>query len=163
MISIKHQVIKVGIGDLKTVTAPSRISTAGLGSCVAVILYHPSLKTAGLIHIMLPDSSLSRTQSYNPGKFADTGIKELIERLGFPPSRLRAKIAGGAQMFQYESFEDTMRIGPRNIDAVRIQLQLFQIPITGEDVGGCSGRTIEFDPSSCKLYIRTIKVGESII
>ncbi|MGD7043706.1 chemotaxis protein CheD [Jeotgalibacillus proteolyticus] len=163
MISAKQQVIKVGIGDVKIAAAPDKIKTAGLGSCVAVVLYHPYQKSAGLLHIMLPDSSLSRSPNYNPGKFADTGIIELIRLLGHPPARLRAKIAGGSQMFQYESTEDTMRIGPRNIEAVRKQLELYQIPITGEDVGGSSGRTIEFDPSTCELHIRNMKLGNCII
>ena len=73
------------------------------------------LQIAGLVHVMLPDSSLGRTETINIAKFADTGIPAMIEQLkleGVQPFRLRAKIAGGAQMFQFTSGKDTMRIGP---------------------------------------------------
>ncbi|KAA5569765.1 chemotaxis protein CheD, partial [Acinetobacter baumannii] len=77
-------------------------------------------KIAGLVHIMLPDSSLARTETINVAKFADTGIKSLIEKLEVEkvkPFQLKAKIAGGAQMFKFTSDKDSMRIGPRNVEA----------------------------------------------
>lgn len=52
--------IKVGIADLKVAKAPNILRTAGLGSCVGVILYDVNKKIAGMAHIMLPDSSLAR-------------------------------------------------------------------------------------------------------
>lgn len=72
---------------------------------------------------MLPDSSLARTETINEAKFANTGIKALIDKLklaGSQPSRLKAKIAGGAQMFKFTSDKDSMRIGPRNVEAVKM-------------------------------------------
>jgi len=128
-----------------------------------LILYDEISKKAGLLHIMLPDSSLSRTETVNKAKFADTGVKELIIQIGVPSYRLKAKMAGGAQMFQFSSARDTMRIGPRNVDAIREQLSLHRIPLLAEDVGGNSGRTIEFDPSTFQLHIRTVNVGDRII
>ena len=63
---------------------------------------------------------------------------------------LKAKIAGGAQMFQFGS-SDTIRIGPRNVEAVKKELKRLSIPIIAEDTGGSSGRTIEFNPSTSML------------
>lgn len=57
-------------------------------------------------------------------------------------SRMKAKIAGGAQMFTNQSGKDTIRIGPRNIDAVKEVLTEHNIPLLAEDVGGNKGRTI---------------------
>jgi chemotaxis protein CheD len=54
------QVVKVGIADMNIVKSPDSIRTSGLGSCVGVVLYDESRKIAGLVHVMLPDSSLSR-------------------------------------------------------------------------------------------------------
>src|SRR5699024_12495837 len=78
-------------------------------------------------------------------------------------SRLKAKLAGGAQMFQHHHSTDIMRIGPRNIEAVQERLKTHQIPITAKDVGGTSGRTIEFDPLTNQLKIRTVNKGEVFI
>lgn len=163
MVQIKQQVIKVGIADMNVVTAPDTIRTSGLGSCVGLVLYDEAAKRAGMLHIMLPDSSLSRNEILNKAKFANTGVLELINRLGIPPYRLKAKMAGGAQMFQFSTQKDTMRIGPRNIESIREQLIFHRIPLIAEDVGGSSGRTIEFDPLTANLNIRTVNAGEQIL
>ena len=166
MLSNTNQVIKVGIAQMDVVKAPNTIRTSGLGSCVGVILYDESKQIAGLIHVMLPDSSLGRSDAVNVAKFADTGIKALIELLkleGVHAFRLKAKIAGGAQMFQFTSDKESMRIGPRNVEAVKVELRKNSIPLVAEDTGGNSGRTIEFDPITSKLNIRTVNQGVSEI
>lgn len=163
---IQTQVVKVGIAQMDVARAPETIRTSGLGSCVGVVLYDESYKIAGLIHVMLPDSSLGRTEKINVAKFADTGIPAMINKLrelGVPTFKLKAKIAGGAQMFQFSQSSDTMRIGPRNVEAVKAQLRKNNIPLVSEDTGGNSGRTIEFDPVTAKLHIRTVNHGVSEI
>ena len=155
------QVVRVGIADLNIAKEPETIRTSGLGSCVGVVLYDEKKKIAGLLHVMLPDSSLGKSDKINMAKFADTGIYALMEALkaeGVRPMALKAKIAGGAQMFQFGS-SDTIRIGPRNVEAVKKELSRLSIPIVAEDTGGSSGRTIEFDPATSLLSIRTVNAG----
>ncbi|KAB7668661.1 chemotaxis protein CheD [Bacillus sp. B1-b2] len=159
-------VVKVGIADMNVVEAPHTIRTSGLGSCVGIVLYSPVKRIAGLAHIMLPESTLSKSGPINKAKFADTAIIELVEKLetlGLNRKTLVAKIAGGAQMFQFNGTSDIMRIGPRNTEAVRKVLQTLNIHISGEDVGGNSGRTIEFSPVTHELTIRTVNKGTHII
>ncbi|MFP3720931.1 chemotaxis protein CheD, partial [Niallia circulans] len=142
-------VIKVGIADMNVVESPNTIRTSGLGSCVGIVLYSSLKPIAGLAHIMLPEASISKSGTLNKAKFADTAIVELVERLeglGLKRSTLLAKIAGGAQMFQFTGTSDVMRIGPRNVEAVKNTLQSLRIKLVSEDVGGNSGRTIEFCP-----------------
>ena len=71
--------IKVGMADMNLCHAPDAITTLGLGSCVGVVLYDPNTKIAGLVHIMLPDSTKIRNND-NCAKFADTGIEEMVRR-----------------------------------------------------------------------------------
>ncbi|WP_227395517.1 chemotaxis protein CheD [Jeotgalibacillus aurantiacus] len=156
-------VIKIGIADSGVAEPPDKIRTSGLGSCVGVILYDERSKKAGLLHVMLPDSALARSGEINPAKFADTGVSHLIKQMGLPATRLKAKIAGGAQMFQFSTQKDTMRIGPRNVEAVKAELKKLNIPVVSEDTGGSSGRTIEFDPVTYQLSVRTVNVGEKMI
>ncbi len=151
---------------MNVVKPPNVIRTSGLGSCVGVVLYDEISHTAGMVHVMLPDSCLAKADIINRAKFADTGIQALIhelERRGIRPGRLKAKIAGGAQMFHFKSGSDLMKIGPRNVAAVKEQLQMAHIPILSEDTGGNSGRTIEFDPITFLLHIRTVNKGEQTI
>ena len=159
--AVLREVVRVGIADMNIVKEPMTIRTSGLGSCVGIVLYDEAKKIAGLIHIMLPDSALGKSGRLNVAKFADTGIYALMEQLkeeGVRPMSLKAKIAGGAQMFQFGS-SDTIRIGPRNVEAVKKELQRLSIPLIAEDVGGSSGRTIEFNPATSLLNIRTVNKG----
>ncbi|WP_083566348.1 chemotaxis protein CheD [Domibacillus mangrovi] len=158
-----RDVVKVGIADMNVVQAPETIRTSGLGSCVGVVIYDEIARIAGMVHVMLPDSSLAKSGAKNEAKFADTGVPAIIKELtqsGARSFRLKAKIAGGAQMFQYKSGSDLMKIGPRNVEAVKQQLKIARIPILAEDVGGNSGRTIEFDPLTSILHIRSVNKGE---
>ncbi|MEW8971201.1 MAG: chemotaxis protein CheD [Mesobacillus sp.] len=160
------EIIKVGIADMNIVKVPDLIRTTGLGSCVGLVLYDQTREIAGMAHIMLPDSSLSRTEPLNKAKFANTAIKELLEaliRAGARPSGIKAKLAGGAQMFQFSGSSDMMRIGPRNVEAVLQELRELRIPVISSDVGGNSGRTIEFDPKTGLMQIRTVNKGNSEI
>ena len=157
-----HEIIKVGIADLGIVKTPNTIRTSGLGSCVGVVVYDQGKELAGLAHVMLPDSSLAKAGIINIAKYADTAVKDLVAKLiqnGARSYSLKAKIAGGAQMFQFSSMSDMMRIGPRNVEAVKMELAALKIAIVAEDVGGNSGRTIEFNPCSCMLQIRTVNKG----
>ncbi|MBS4189254.1 chemotaxis protein CheD [Bacillus sp. FJAT-49705] len=161
MIECKN-IIKVGIADMNIVKTPDIIRTSGLGSCVGVVIFDQSKEIAGLAHIMLPDSTLAKAGSLNIAKYADTALKDLVSKLIHKGARaysLKAKIAGGAQMFHFSSGSDIMRIGPRNVEAVKTELTALKISIVAEDVGGNSGRTIEFDPQTCLLHIRTVNKG----
>lgn len=164
--SIHKEVIRVGISDLNIAEAPTTIRTSGLGSCVGVVIYDVQMKLAGLAHVMLPESIRSRQDEMNPYKYADTAIPILVDRLCEHGARLfalKAKLAGGSQMFSFESNSSMMRIGPRNVEAVREQLKEYRIPIIAEDIGGSSGRTIECDPATGELHIRTVNKGNRTI
>ncbi|MFU0826595.1 MAG: putative chemoreceptor glutamine deamidase CheD [Lachnoclostridium sp.] len=152
------KIIKVGMADLNVCTAPDAITTLGLGSCVGIVLYDAVTKTAGMVHIMLPDSTQIRNNE-NVAKFADTGIEALITRLiaiGANRNRLIAKIAGGAQMFAFISQSDMLRIGERNVEASKLKLKSLGIPLAAEDTGLDYGRTIIFYPETGQLHIKSV-------
>ncbi|RZT22917.1 MULTISPECIES: chemotaxis protein CheD [Fictibacillus] len=160
------EIIKVGIADINLVSPPDTIRTTGLGSCVGVILYDEGKKIAGMAHVMLPESALIKSNTTNLGKFADTAVNALYDMLikkGASAKSIKAKIAGGAQMFQFSSGSEMMRIGPRNVESVKLHLNQFGIPLISSDVGGNSGRTIEFDPLNSQLTIKTVNKGTKII
>ncbi|QDP40199.1 chemotaxis protein CheD [Radiobacillus deserti] len=164
--SMTSNVVKVGIADLKITRAPEILRTSGLGSCVGVVVFDHSQRIAGMSHVMLPDSHLSKRDDLNEMKYADTAIDLLIDSLLHDGARayaLKAKIAGGAQMFSFSTSNDLLRVGHRNIEAVKQRLSHHRIPIIAEDVGGNSGRTIEFFPDTGILKVRTVNMGEKEI
>lgn len=157
--------IRVGMADLNICKAPDSITTLGLGSCVGIILYDSECKIAGLAHIMLPNSKLVKNNG-NLAKFADTGIDELIRVMvskGACQNRLVAKIAGGAQMFQFNSENEMLRIGDRNVEATKLKLKQLGIKILAEDTGASYGRTIEFYPETGELLIKSVGKTKKII
>lgn len=150
--------IKVGMADLNICHSPDAITTLGLGSCVGIALYDKTTQIAGLAHIMLPDSTKVR-QNQNRAKFADTGIDMLVQMLvkeGARKQALTAKIAGGAQMFAFSSNNDMLRVGQRNVEAVKSKLGSLGIRILAEDTGLNFGRTVEFYPETGDFVIKAV-------
>jgi chemotaxis protein CheD len=159
---IQENLIKVGMADLNIVHLTGVLKTTGLGSCVGVTLYDDKVKVAGMAHVMLPSSDIAREGTLNIAKYADTAIPELIrlmEGLGAKTRWMVAKLAGGAQMFAFGNQSDTMRIGPRNVDSCKEQLQRYAIPVRGEDTGANYGRTIELDCGTGILVVRSVQHG----
>ena len=152
------KMIKVGMADLNLCYAPDAITTLGLGSCVGVAIYDKTTKMAGLVHVMLPDSTQVR-QNQNRAKFADTGIELMVAMMlkaGANPRSLTAKIAGGAQMFAFSANNDMMRVGERNVMAVKKKLAQLRIRIIAEDTGQNFGRTVEFYPATGDFVIKSV-------
>lgn len=152
------EVIKVGMADLNLCRDPDIITTLGLGSCIGIALYDPSTKIGGLAHIMLPDSTKMRNNS-NIAKFADTGIEELLNRMikaGAVKSRLVAKIAGGAKMFEVSGLSDIGNVGQRNAEASRAKLKQLRIRLIAEDTGLNYGRTVELHCDNGDYYIKSV-------
>ncbi|NLO10734.1 MAG: chemotaxis protein CheD [Clostridiales bacterium] len=160
-----NNTIKVGMADANVCKPPDVITTLGLGSCVGIVLYDPVKKIAGLVHIMLPDSTKIINNS-NKYKFADTGIDTIIQdmaSLGAIKRNLVAKIAGGAQMFSFNNNLEMMRIGERNVEATKNKLKKLGIPLLAEDTGANYGRTIEFYPETGLLHIRSVGKDRKIL
>lgn len=160
-----NDMIKVGMADLNVCVSPNAITTLGLGSCVGIILYDPIRKIAGMVHVMLPDST-KIINNENKAKFADTGIDLLITRMiaiGAERRSFISKIAGGSQMFAFSNNNEMMRIGDRNVEATKLKLQSLNIPIKAEDTGSNYGRTIEFYPETGELLIKSVGKDRKIL
>lgn len=159
------EIVKVGMADYKATKSIGILTTLGLGSCVGIALYDRFSKVAGLAHIMLP-SSLEIKNNSNKAKFADTAIHELIEEmilLGANRRSIVAKLAGGSQMFSFDSNTDILRIGERNVIASKKKLHELNVPIVAEDTGGNYGRTIELNSLDGILLVKTIGHGVKTI
>mgnify|MGYP000941360749 CR=1 FL=1 len=152
-----NKIITIGIADMKYTRNEGVLITYALGSCVGVCLYDPVVKVAAMIHVMLP-VMLEGSRDSNLYKFADTGITATIKKMeafGAVRSRITAKIAGGAKMFDIPNGSGLGNIGLRNVESVKKVLKSEGIPIIGEDVGENYARTLIFDSSNGMGIIRT--------
>jgi len=149
----------VGMADLVVVSAPAKLITLGLGSCIGLVIFDPVAKVAGMAHIMLPDSHGSKGAE-KVGKFADTAVPAVLDEMvkkGASKSRMKAKIAGGAQMFALPGTPtDFLAVGSRNIKETTAMLVKFGVPLVASDTGGNKGRTVEFSTDTWMLAIKTL-------
>ncbi|MCI8481328.1 MAG: chemotaxis protein CheD [Oscillibacter sp.] len=155
--------ITIGIADMKMAQREGMLITYALGSCIGICLYDQKIRLGALIHIMLPLNMEPGRK--NVMKYADTGIREtlkMMESKGASRSRITAKIAGGAKMFEV-SGGSLGNIGQRNIDSVHINLKKEGIHLLKEDVGGGVARTLLFDVSNGLACVRCYGRPELII
>lgn len=142
--------ILVGMGQVVTGQSPQRLR-AILGSCIGLVLYHPTRKSAVMAHIVLPESA---GRDGAPGKFADTAVPQMLALLreqGLSAFGLIAKFAGGANMFNGKG---PLQIGDANARAVDVALKAAGIRVAGYDVGGGSGRRVDFDCASSEMTVQ---------
>lgn len=147
----------VGISDLKVSNNPGDILvTFALGSCIAVAIYDPLVKVGGLLHYMLPDSTLDLKKAQDqPGMFADTGVPLLFKscyRLGAEKKRMVVKVAGGASILDDTNF---FRIGQKNITALRKIFWKNNVMIEAEDTGANYNRTVRLELSTGKFLVKS--------
>ncbi len=155
--------IIIGIADMKMAKGEGMLVTYALGSCIGICLNDPLLKLGALIHIMLPLNMEAGRK--NTMKYADTGIRETLrqmEAMGARRTRITAKIAGGAKMFE-DGGGSLGNIGLRNIESVHMNLKKEGIHLLKEDVGGSVARTLLFDVNSGLCCIRCYGRPELII
>ncbi|PNR97314.1 chemotaxis protein CheD [Petrotoga miotherma DSM 10691] len=152
----------IGIGEYIVDKNPTILVTLGLGSCVAVCLRDKKNLIGGLVHIMLPESR-SSIKDEKIGKYADTGIKAIIDGivdLGGNLKYVEAKIVGGAAMFKNSN--NSLNVGSKNVEAVRKILKENDIKIIAEDTGGNRARSVEFNIANGDLKVKKVGGGEKV-
>ena len=147
----------VGVADCAvSAEASASLITYALGSCIAVAIHDPVTCVGGLLHLMLPESSLARDKAQqNPYMFADSGVPLLFRRAysaGAEKRRLVIHVAGGAQVVDDNG---VFNIGKRNYLAVRKLLWQAGLLIHAEDVGGSESRTVRLELGTGRFHVRT--------
>jgi chemotaxis protein CheD len=140
----------VGVGDMLTSNdAAAILVTYSLGSCVGVTAYDPVAKVGGLLHAMLPDSTINTDRATaRPYMFVDTGLPALfhaIYALGGLKPRLVIKLAGGAELLDEKR---VFNIGNRNVDTVLSMLARNSVKLVAQDTGGRQSRTVRLNLSN---------------
>jgi chemotaxis protein CheD len=146
----------VGVADMVVSNDSSaEIVTYSLGSCLGITIYDPVKKIGGLLHLMLPDSTIDAAKAASaPYMFVDTGVPRLFHAaysLGAERSRLQVKVAGGAQLLDQAGI---FNIGSRNFDALTKLLAQNGLKAHVTDVGGLSSRTVRLDLTTGQVSVK---------
>lgn len=151
------KVLVVGVADMVVSNDKgAELVTYSLGSCLGVVVYDAGRKIGGLLHLMLPDSTIDANKAAKaPYMFVDTGVPRLFQAvygLGSDRSRVTVKVAGGAQFLDQQR---VFNIGERNFQALYSLLNRNGHRIHAQEVGGTISRTIRLDFSTGDLVIQS--------
>jgi len=147
----------VGVGDMKvSKTRTDSIITYSLGSCIGLVIYDHVVRVAGILHYMLPESSLDKQKAaVKPYMFADSGIPRLFKaayKLGAKKQRMKIYAAGGAEILDQKGF---FNIGKRNYMALKKMFFKNNIIINKQDVGGNVNRTVRIEIATGNIFVKT--------
>ena len=139
------------------------LSTYALGSCIGVVAYDSGRQIGGMLHLMLPDSSISPDKALRqPAMFADTGLNQFFKLLGGLKAQreaLRVFVAGGASVI---GGQDNFRIGERNTRATLAFLQQHGFRVMQADTGGIHNRTLHLEVATGMVTIKKPTTQEQL-
>lgn len=134
-----------------------RVITHALGSCLGITVYDPVARVGGLLHVMLPLSTIDAEKAAsNPFMFVDTGVPRLFldaYKSGARKERLIVSAAGGASPSSKEK-ADFFQIGNRNVVMLRKLLWKNGVVLKGSDFGGFEARTMWMDMETGEVTVR---------
>ena len=154
--------IVVDVADMKvTDDINAVVVTYALGSCIAVTIYDPVAKVGGMLHYMLPESSIDKQKAeMRPFMFGDTGIPLLFKEAynyGAIKERIVVKLAGGASI---QDASGAFNIGKRNYLMARKMFWKNNVMIRGESVGGMISRTLYLEMATGRVCFKSSGMGE---
>ena len=141
-------------GQLYASVEPCQIKTI-LGSCVAICLWDKRRGAGGMNHFLLPSAREGQPSSL---RYADEATRVLLQRLkelGCRAPNLRAKIFGGAALFQSREVYATT-LGAKNVAAALELMRKASIPIVAQETGGPQGRKLLFNTDDGVAWSRRI-------
>jgi len=152
----------IGVADMAVSNnLQEELITYSLGSCIGVVIYDPAVKVGGMLHYMLPESSMDVEKARRtPAMFADTGIPLLFKQsyqLGALKRNLLVKVVGGAQIMDENG---VFNIGKRNYLALRKLFWKNNVMVTAEHVGGNVNRTVRLEIGTGRVFLKVSGLGE---
>jgi chemotaxis protein CheD len=152
----------IGVADMAiSNNAGESLITYSLGSCIAVVIYDPTVKVGGMLHYMLPEASLDPEKAKRiPAMFADSGIPALFKQsyqYGAKKTNMIVKVVGGAQILDENG---VFNIGKRNYLALRKLFFKNNVMIAAEHVGGNVNRTVRLEMATGQVVLKVSGMGE---
>lgn len=133
--------------------------TTLLGSCVAVCLYDPKLRMAGMNHFLLPSRAKSAGDDVDVLLAGDYSMEVLLNTMlnkGASKQRIVAKAFGGGTIVT----SILMAIGERNAEFAKEWLACEGIPLAAQDFGGAWSRKVLFTPDGGDAFCRRLPITQ---
>ncbi len=152
-----EQKLVVGVGGMAVSNNRNTLMiTYSLGSCVGVTIYDPVVGAGGMLHAMLPDSTINSTKAMEqPAMFVDTGVAALFRaayELRVDKHRVRICVAGGAQFMDPSGF---FNIGQRNCAALTQLFGRHGLSVEHHEIGGLVSRTMQLNLANGEVRLKS--------
>ncbi len=151
----------VQTGEIKTGIRNDILKSSPLGSCVVVVLFNEEVDAGGMAHIMLPGKAPQK-EAIIPARYAENAVEELLKRLtdlGIIKNHLKAVIAGGGNVLK----RNGEMIGILNVESVVNQLEINNIPVLAQSIGGTDRKSVRFDIEKRIIYFTRRDSKEKIL
>ncbi len=143
-------------GEARLVNEPAILKTI-LGSCVGATFWSPRVGLGALCHGILPRSpqSVEPREGYRYVDFAIRDIARHFDRLGVTRSEVQVQVFGGAGIVPLDAAVPRMfHVGEANCNAALEVLQQEEFNVIAFDLGGRTGRTIQFHTWNGQVLLR---------
>lgn len=129
-----------------------------LGSCVAVCIWDSLNAIGGATHYLLPVWDGRGSASPRYGNVAIGALLERLTEAGAQRARLRAKVFGGACLFNSTraADSDNFHLGKRNVQMALEVLSAERIPVVSVDAGKDQGLRIVFHTGTGESSLTTL-------
>jgi chemotaxis protein CheD len=127
-----------------------------VGSCVAVTLWHPTLRVGGMCHYLVPSRERAHSGELD-GRYANEALELLmrsVRRTGTPSEQWQVKVFGGGNMFPNLQGTAAGHVGDRNVEVARELLRHHGLRLLAEDVAGLVYRNVVFNVWSGEVWVR---------
>ena len=129
-----------------------------LGSCVALSVWHPTLKLGGICHYLLPVQPGHKQDEESAGRYGKTALallKQAMQRYA-APAEYQLGLFGGCDTMSNSGSNITSNygIGKQNILFAQRWLQDENLVAIQTDVGGTSSRSLIFELFSGVINVK---------
>ena len=126
-----------------------------LGSCVALVLWHPMMRIGAVCHYVLPEREGQRAGEPD-GRYAVEVFGMMAKALaarGVALVQCTAKLFGGARVYEGGG-QPQSDVGARNIACAHEFLRDAGLALAAEHVGGQGWRRLCFDAGTGEVWMR---------
>ncbi len=143
-------------GEMEFGDRDTRIMTI-LGSCVAIVAWHPVRMIGGMSHYMLPGRRTKPRNDLN-GRYSEDALELLARKFiqfGITLAECRIKLFGGGNMFppSVNGMYGPVQIGRDNIQAASRLMQRHNLHPVFKHMGGDGHRRLRFEVASGEVWM----------
>lgn len=142
-------------GDLIFSQAPTRLRTV-LGSCVALTVWHPTLKVGGMCHFLLPQYNDSQDQKTD--RFGDVALKNMsLKMMSYAGlQEYELGLFGGAKLIYHKDDTASVSVGALNVLQAHAWLKELDLKLKHEHTGNIWSRTIILDLNDGSILLKKV-------